>query len=324
MTSNGLILSPSRSLQPSSDARASITHSTSSPILKFLTLKLKTLIPKLFRRTRPASPSGPLPPELLEAVIDNADSHALLQLSLLSRYALKRARIRLFRTLDFDHRKEYYDVQEDKYRFDLFFDMIQNPKNTIAHNIKILSINGLFGGRLDYKTQKTKVMTILASRLSQLNIDQWDCIPPRILEFFLRLRAAEVHIENTRFRDLPSFSKLFQTTSIKGASNNLSLYYVEVRSVPHLAPHSYTFPKQLHFSFIDDVTLLNFCQVWDLGIPRPQITIDSLFLADTRAFRIRTREAVAFDFLMKISRHVGPSIKRLFLSFFDLRSAGAF
>ncbi|KAG6811180.1 hypothetical protein H0H92_008620 [Tricholoma furcatifolium] len=345
MIPNGPILSPSRSLQPSSDPGASITHSTSSPIPNFPRLKLKTLIPKLFRN-RPPSASGPLPPELIQAVIDNADSYALLKLSLVSRYASKRARIRLFHTLDFDYRKEFYGVQENedgtikriqihrntwtrlvKCRFDRFLDMIQNPKNTIANNIRILSIDGLFRNwddRYHYKTRKTDAMIILASRLSQLSslrlkINHWNYIPRHILEFFLRLQVAEVKIENVLFGDPPSFSKLFQSPLINGASNNLSLYCVRVIPALHLAAHSHTFSKQLHFSFIDDFTLVNFCKVWDLSITRPQITINSLCLAETGFFDAEEIEVeVAFDFLATLSRYVGPSIKCLYVSVSDL------
>ncbi|KAG6826598.1 hypothetical protein H0H92_015202 [Tricholoma furcatifolium] len=246
---NRPLLSPSGPLEPSSDAGASITHSSSSLILNFPTLDLRTLIPKLFCN-QPVLESRPVPPELIQAVIDNVDSHALLKLSLVSRYTSKRARIRLFHTLDFDHRKERYDVQENedgtitrirlaKCRFDRFLDMIQNPENTIAGSIRILSINGLFSHWThcyDYKPRQTDAITILASRLSQLSslrlkIDNWGNIPRHILEFFLRLRVAEVQIENALFFGLPSFSELFQSTLINGASNNLSLYCVRVSPV---------------------------------------------------------------------------------------------
>ncbi|KAH0582121.1 hypothetical protein H2248_011774 [Termitomyces sp. 'cryptogamus'] len=286
-----------------------------------------TFVSKLF----PNPPQTNLPLEIIELVIDEVDPSYLLKLSLVSKAALRRSRVRLFSSLSFikdDGTRWIHETLPKEgtvdHQLDCFLDLLQSPHNTIATSIKNLHLHYLFnskcyeyGPRDEMHLVATKLSQLACLRLSSLN---WNNIPRHILEWIQALPATELQIESTNFQTL-GFIELLQSSLITLASLKLSFCGIRIKdekNTMNLTSHSHIFAQKYQFSALDITSLLLFRDVWDYAMTTgAHIMVHKLFLHLKTTGSPYTDYIPALPFLNATLCRIGPCLESLCLALGD-------
>ncbi|KNZ76271.1 hypothetical protein J132_11141 [Termitomyces sp. J132] len=288
-----------------------------------------SLLKKLFTKFRsPPKIVGPieLPLDVLEVIVDQADVHTQLKLSLVSRRIMRRSRNVLFDTLIFVGSgflveyayAEMYETGNHDHRLDRLFKLLESPSETIASSVRTIQIGNLFRTSFKYRARDnvhflaTKFCNLTTFRLISI---EWDNIPAHILEFFLALCPHEVQLEHVCFRRTGLFVRLFRSRFITNA-RKISLFSVSVdtANAKNITPLTLQHPKQVfHFPIIDVSSLVNFYELWNDDFIRSSVTINSFHLGYATHYIESYGKEIAISFIKKVLRLIEPDIESLFV-----------
>ncbi|KDR70102.1 hypothetical protein GALMADRAFT_145126 [Galerina marginata CBS 339.88] len=286
----------------------------------------------------------PLPPELLDRIIDSLhdDRRALLALSLASKRTLVRSRAHLFTKLEFKYtdtafealvakqkiaRTRYFytklEIDDADRHFDDFLALLDAPWTSFALTTQSIHINGLFHRTRRHEYRPNKNIPLIAANLPNLKTlcltsILWPCIPRHIADFFFELDLAHMQLDSVDFTMHPQngFVELFRR--LQPAIKSVTLYNLQFydEEIPDLSKELSIFQLRMQFESLDTCSLLLLKDVWDpLRTKHLEVTVDSFHLR-LIPMTIRDRELYT-PFMSRFLQHVGPSLQRLFVKLSD-------
>ncbi|KAG5651537.1 hypothetical protein H0H81_008299 [Sphagnurus paluster] len=247
--------------------------------------------------------------ELLDRIIDQlkGDSAALLALGLTSRQTLPRSRQHLFATVEFDGNDSHFDA---------FLALVDVPWTSFTTAVGFIHVKDLFWRdsvtRVYKHTRNAPRILLNLPNINKVWITSvpWFCIPSHIRLLFLHPKISELQLDRIECHDndfVDLFSMIPPSVEIITAFN---MRYMEINDI---ADKVSIFQRPFRFKTLDSVSLEQFRYVWDSSkLADGDITVDS--------FHVRLLYHMYdanLPFISKFLRHIGPSIRRLFIEISD-------